>query len=234
MRVIILRILCIGCICSLFVGCANKPVIDPTTSSTGENQASTSQTEEHSILPDGTPLSQQELQWFNDQFFSSEWADSEGAPIFNIRNMFLRVTYETVAQIDLGTLFREGTGQHLTVTQQEIDALNQKLGNNDPLDVVKISEDAMQSSFLENTGLSMEQTQQLGIDKLTYLEEYKAYYHKHGDTAYMLWQMQEGVKLNDGSVVLLYTQKLGSVQTKQVVTLKPHGDTYLFVSNLPA
>lgn len=234
MKLTILRVLCIFCICSLFIGCASKPVNDPTTNSTVENQAGTSQTDEHSILPDGTPLSQQELQWFNDQFFSSEWTDSEGKPIFNLRNMFLRVTFTTAAEIDLGVLFREGTGQDAVVTQQEIDALNQKLGNNDPLDVVKIPEAAMKSSFLEKTGLSIEQTQQLGIDKLTYLEEYKAYYHKHSDTAYTLWQMEDGVKLNDGSVVLLYAQKLGSVQTKQVVTLKPHEDSYWFVSNLPA
>ncbi len=247
MKTTILRILCILFMLLLFVGCTNQAATDPTgmtspteasgptgTTSPTEMTDPTDSTEATDLLPNGTPLSQQELQWFNDEFFSPERTGSNGDPVFNIRNMFLRVTFTTSTDIDLGDLFREGIGQTAAITQQEIDAVNQKLGNDDPLDLVKVPEDAMKAAFLENTGLTIEQTNQLGIDKLTYLEEYRAYYHKHSDTAYTLWQMLDGVKLDDGSVVLLYTNKLGSIQTKQIVTLMPNEDSYWFVSNQPA
>ncbi len=243
-------ILCLTCIALLFTGCAKPdpaPGTDPTgqaeNTQTTQSTQNTTQTQSTSptqtdppalTMPEGTPLTADELAWFNDEFFTSVWVDENENRIFNIRNMFLRVEFATVKEIDLGVLFREGVRANEPVTQEEIDALNQATGSNAPLDVFKIPKWDMEMAFLHNTGVTVDQTQKNGLDKLVYLEQYDAYYNKHGDTAYSLYQMKKGVKLENGTVVILYKNKLSSPADDWIVTLKPHENTYWFVSNLPA
>lgn len=42
----------------------------------------------------------------------------------------------------------------------------------------------MDAFLLENTGLTLAQTNQVDLDAFDYLPEYDAYYHTHGDTNY--------------------------------------------------
>lgn len=187
-----------------------------------------------SNFTEGTPLTEQELAWFNDQFFSPVWFDRNKNIAFNIRNMFLAPQYSSVEQINFALLFYDGIDWHDPVPQEEIDALDKKVGNNMPLDTFKIPKRDMEAAFLEHTGLTIDQTQKIGLDRLVYLEEYNAYYCKHGDTNYGLYQMKEGVRLDDGTVILLYAHKYERPTRDMKVTLRPSGDSYWFISNLPA
>ena len=191
-------------------------------------------------LPQGTPLTTEELQWFNDEFFSPVWVDSDENRVFNIRNMFLAVEFSSVEEIHLGNLFREGAARQEIATQEETVAVYQKMFDDwsadkgCPVDVFKIPRQDMETTFLENTGLTIAQTTKNGLDQLHYLETYDAYYHSHSDSAYTLYQIEEGVRQENGTVALLYKNKLSSIANERVVTLKPNGDSYWFVSNLPA
>ena len=251
MKKLIAYVLCLCCAAMLFAGCNRAPAptdptnptatptapdpTDPTTDPiSAGNDGSSSNKDNTGYFTEGTPLSAQELVWFNDQFFSPIWADSNGKRIFSIRNMFLRVQFASAADIDLGILFREGVYEKTAATPEEVTALNQKTGDTALLDVVKIPKKDMEEAFLANTGLTIDQTKKNGLEKLTYLESYDAYFHKHGDTAYSLYEMKEGVRMKDGSVILLYKEAKGSNRPLMKVTLMPSGNSYVFVSNLPA
>lgn len=256
MKKIIAYVLCLCCAATLFAGCnrASSPtdptnptatptapdptdpttVLTPTDPVNAGSDGSSSKKDSTAYFTEGTPLNAQELTWFNDQFFSPIWADSNGKRIFNIRNMFLRVQFASAADIDLGILFREGVYENTAATPEEVTALNQKTGDTALLDVVKIPKKDMEEAFLANTGLTIAQTKKNGLEKLTYLESYAAYFHKHGDTAYSLYEIKEGVRMKDGSVILLYKEAKGSNRPLMKVTLMPSGNSYVFVSNLPA
>lgn len=181
----------------------------------------------------GEPLTEEELRWFNEEFFSDRNLDSQGKRIFNIRNMFLRCEFSSLENIDLGLLFREGLGEYDAVSQEEMELYNKVTGNDWALDYSKITLEDMTAIFQENTGLHLSQTLKVGLDKLVYLEEYEAFYHRHGDTAYLLPEILSGQRAEDGTVTLYYRERIGGPHPLWKVTLKPSKDTYLFVSNLP-
>ncbi len=182
----------------------------------------------------GEPLTEEELRWFNEKFFSSATLDAQGKRIFNIRNMFLRCEFTSPENIDLGLLFREGLGGYDAVSQEEMELYNKVTGNDWALDYSKITLEDMTAIFQENTGLHLSQTLKTGLDKLVYLEEYEAFYHRHGDTAYLLPEILSGERFSDGTVKLCYRDKYSRPSSIWRVTLKPAEGTYHFVSNLPA
>lgn len=181
----------------------------------------------------GEPLSEEDLRWFNEEFFSPSTLDAQGERDFNIRNMFLRCEFNSPESIDLGLLFRHGLGEYDAVSQEEMELYNKITGNDWALDYSKITLEDMTAIFQENTGLHLSQTLKVGLDKLVYLEEYKAFYHRHGDTAYLLPEILSGERFADGTVKLYYKDKLSRPSPIWRVTLKPAEGTYHFVSNLP-
>ena len=46
--------------------------------------------------------------------------------------------------------------------------------------VDKMSVEAINQVLLENTGLTLDETEQIGMESFQYLPEYNAYYHSHG------------------------------------------------------
>lgn len=181
----------------------------------------------------GEPLTEAELRWFNEEFFSSATLDDQGEYSFNIRNMFLRCEFSSPENIDLGLLFRHGLGEYDAVSQEEIELYNKITGNDWALDYSKITLVEMSDIFYENTGLHLSQTLKVGLDKLVYLEEYEAFYHRHGDTAYLLPEILSGERFADGTIKLYYKDKYSRPSPIWRVTLKPAEGTYHFVSNLP-
>ncbi len=218
-------ILCIVLIL-LFWGCKQNTMPDGTADATT--------TETVANIPTSKALTQEELQWFNEKFFSSATLDAQGERIFNIRNMFLRCEFTSPENIDLGLLFREGLGEYDAVSQEEMELYNKATGNDWALDYSKITLEDMTAIFQENTGLHLSQTLKVGLDKLVYLEEYEAFYHRHGDTAYLLPEILSGERFSDGTVKLCYRDKYSRPSSIWRVTLKPAVGTYHFVSNLPA
>lgn len=60
-------------------------------------------------------------------------------------------------------------------------------GGTDPdCGCTKITRQEMDAVLWEYTGLTLEETRQVGLKQFTYLPEYDAYYHFHGDTNYTL------------------------------------------------
>ena len=257
-KVILAAVISLAAAVLILVGCtftgagngsAETPTEEPTSAPTQptEQQPTDPQPTEPS-LPAGTPLTDKEIAWFNEHFFTDEWAewDESGPDVstkrlttVNIRNQFLFQEYDAPEEIDLALLFFQGFSLSEYPTDEEKIAVHEMLGMQwDPepgcsIDLLRVPRKNMEAVFLENTGLTIAETQQVGMDRKDYyyLEQTDAYYHSHGEFAYDCFIVSEGVKLEDGSVVLRYYRPRSETSAEGIVTLTPHDGSYWFVAN---
>ena len=150
--------------------------------------------------PDG-PLTQEELDHFNTEVFNGEG--------FNMMNQFLFLAVEApkdYRQIDLFTLFYNGTGTFAPYTEEERQAVAEAAydGEDPMVDLFKCTAGEMDAVLRKYTGLSLDETDKWCLDRFTYLEEYDAYYDFHGDTNYPGEVTFTSGEWKDGKVLLYY------------------------------
>lgn len=173
------------------------------------------------------PLTPEELAYFNDgSFFDNGTGNGGDAYLhFSIRNMFLTSQYDTPQDIDLFELFYCGSAQPSTPMSQEERQLvidRGYHGTAPPCGCTKITRQEMDAVLLEHTGLTLEETRQVGLEQFTYLPEYDAYYHFHGDTNYTFPIFSQGFRQGD-----LIHLDYGDC----MLTLRQTGNSYQFYSN---
>lgn len=182
----------------------------------------------------GASLTQEEIDWFNQEFFNS---GENGAAI---QNLFLASLYDRPQDIDLFQLFYLGTldGEEETPTPQELQAVAEAGYNGVAPDCpcTKITRAEMDQVLFQYTGLTLDGTNQYGLGSFTYLAEYDAYYHYHGDTNYTFVTVTGGTKAGD---VVYLTYESGyyfpDAQGSQLVaTLRQTEEGYQFVANQTA
>ena len=154
--------------------------------------------------PDG-PLTQEELDVFNNEVFNGDG--------FNIRNQFLFLAAdspEEYSHIDLCQLFYNGTGKPMEVTEAERQAaIDTAWNGEDPgVDLIKCPAKEMDEVLRENLGLSLEETEKRGLDRFTYLPDYDAYYSFHGDTNYPGETTFLAGERKNGNILLYYQSGL--------------------------
>ena len=197
------------------------------------------------------PLTSEEITWFNTEFFNGE-------PI-NVRNQFLSSIYERPEDIDMYELFYTGGGvfEAIPPGEEKTELLETYYGGTEPdCFGMKLQSGKIDAVLLHHTGLSLADTQALGMGGFQYLAKYDAYYLYHGDTNYRSQVViasgeREGdiVRLYyydafmDGTwkcVTLQYRDEVGSYEAtfdpssgKKRVTLIDTAPGYHFVSNLP-
>ena len=183
----------------------------------------------HPVIPqeNSVPLTPEELAYFNDgSFFDNGTGNGGDAYLhFSIRNMFLTSQYDTPQDIDLFELFYCGSAQPSTPMSQEERQLviDRGYGGTDPdCGCTKITRQEMDAVLLEHTGLTLEETRQVGLEQFTYLPEYDAYYHFHGDTNYTFPIFSQGSRQGD----LLHLD-----YGDRRLTLRQTGNSYQFYSN---
>lgn len=165
------------------------------------------------------PLSEEELAYFNDEFFNGE--------DFNLHNQFLTSLYDTPEDIDLFELFYCGTGQQEDISDAELQMVGAIDENGEeicPTDKLPVS--ALDAVLTENMGLMLAKTNQIGLEYLDYHKEYNAYYHTHGDTNYYFFAVFTAGARQGDLLSLVYEDG------NKVVTLRETKDGgYQFVSN---
>ncbi len=173
------------------------------------------------------PLSDEELAWFNgNEFFTNEMDLESG---INIRNQFLSSTYAAPEDINLFELFYCGDGTEQGELSPEISAA---IGAEDAPSPATVLTTAQMDAVLEEyLGLTLAETNQVGLDGFTYLPEYDIYYYFHGDTNYRGSVAFTGGERNGNLVRLTYDDTFMADGIKEV-TLREHGDSWQFVSNL--
>lgn len=174
---------------------------------------------------DGGPraLTEEELRFFNEEFFNGDE--------YNIRNQFASPwvhEYDKPEDINiLDVLYDEaGTGD---ISEEELDAL---LAAHDLESLYcpafKLPADEIDRILTQHTGLTLSQTNRVGMEAFVYLEDYDAYYWMHGDTNYP-GDLTVSAGTREGSAVKLY---LNEGFGWSCVTLEEQEDGgYWFVSN---
>jgi hypothetical protein len=80
-------------------------------------------------------------------------------------------------------------------------------------------------------GLTLSDTEEIGLENFTYLEEYDAYYYYHGDTNYRM-EIIFSRGERDGDIIRLFYDDVFFADGEKVLTLQKKDGGYLFVSNV--
>ena len=179
------------------------------------------------------PLTGEELAFFNTQFFNSQATNESGGVQATLHNQFLTCLYAGPQDINLFDLFYNGVGTWEAPSQAELEQLGVLAADGSQIcPTHKLTTAAMDAFLLENTGLTLAQTNKVELDTFDYLPDYDAYYLTKGDTNYRSVTFTSGEW--KGSYIRLYWKDFyyGS-ETNECVTLLDRGDgQYWFVSHL--
>ena len=179
------------------------------------------------------PLTGEELAFFNTQFFNSQATNESGGVQHTLHNQFLTCLYAGPQDINLFDLFYNGVGTWEAPSQAELEQLGVLAEDGSQIcPTYKLTTAAMDAFLLENTGLTLAQTNKVELDAFDYLPDYDAYYLTKGDTNYRSVTFTSGER--EGSYIRLYWKDFyyGS-ETNECVTLLDRGEgQYWFVSHL--
>ena len=179
------------------------------------------------------PLTGEELAFFNTQFFNSQTTNESGGVQHTLHNQFLTCLYAGPQDINLFDLFYNGAGTWDAPSQAELEQLGVLAVDGSQIcPTYKLTTAAMDAFLLENTGLTLAQTNKVDLDAFDYLPDYDAYYLTKGDTNYRSVTFTSGER--EGSYIRLYWKDFYyGGETNECVTLLDRGDgQYWFVSHL--
>lgn len=184
--------------------------------------------QEQTLPAEATSLTEDELSYFNgDLFFNGDY--------LNIHNQFLSSLYDEPADIDLFQLFYCGSGIAETITEDELKAVmvkNEMTGRIDdlPCPCEKISRLNMDEILTKCMGITLTDTNEIGLDHFTYLSQYDAYYYFHGDTNYR-GNINFSSGEREGNVVRLFYNDGFVSDGDKALTLQEKNGEYLFIAN---
>lgn len=208
----------------------NNTEVNTQQESQNDVSANTEDTEETVLtgahISVGDTLEENEIVWFENYFFNT---DDNKMP-----NMFLSSEYAASAEIDLGNLFycgADGKGGVGEVPEEEIQLLIERYDAME-LDTSKATIEEMNGVLQKYMGITLEETNKVGLDSLYYLEETDAYYNVAGDTVYLKCDILSGQVNEDGTITLVYCDALSEPSDTYQVTLKEVDETYIFISNV--
>lgn len=208
----------------------------PTQATEPSTEAAQPSVQELQLPQEGTPLTESELDWYRRMFSIDQ--DPYAAQPINWYNLMLSIQFDAPENINLRELFYHGTRWNADDLTEEETKLLQAAGYNTNLDRVRIdpaeAEEVLQYFF----GLTWEETNRVGEDKLFYMAETGCYYKAASDSLFLPDQWLNilgGAVMEDGTV-RLYHQRQGDGQI-YVITLQSKrslGETgYYVLSNLP-
>lgn len=178
-------------------------------------------------------LTGEELAFFNTQFFNSQTTNESGGVQHTLHNQFLTCLYDSPQNLNLFDLFYNGIGTWEAPSQAELEQLGVLAADGSQIcPTYKLTAAAMDAFLLENTGLTLAQTNKVDLDAFDYLPDYDAYYLTKGDTNYRSVTFTGGER--KGSYIRLYWKDFYyGGETNECVTLLDRGDEkYWFVSHL--
>ena len=152
--------------------------------------------------------------------------------------MLMSSNYAAPKDIHIGWLFREGPkdeGGEREISDAELDALRAAVSDETwdfymEADLYKTTRADMDRLLVKYLGLTLDETNERGMDFFTYLPEYDAYYSAAYDTQMIIPVFTYAVRCADGLVELGYDALWGGYEGS-VLVLRPTEDGYLFYSN---
>lgn len=201
------------------------------------------------------PMKQSEIDWFNESFFNQGYLQEGEAALEGIRNQFLTHEYARPEDIDISEVFYNGAGEELTendriclsgeerwklplytgdmvlLSEEEHAAVAEI-----DVDVSRVSWDTMDTIMTANTGLTVWETNRVGMESLYFNKHDGVFYHFHGDTNALFVQVRSGHYNADGTITLYYVRSgsekwINEATEEFAVVLRPDNRRYWFVSN---
>ena len=180
------------------------------------------------------PLTEEEIKFFNEEFFTTETE----YPGRWVRNNILYTEFANPAQVDIEAMFYDEYSTE-EISKEERDYLREQL--DEPLDTSKFTAAYINEVMQTYLGISLEESEKNGLDKIFYNAEYDAYYLMHSDALCVCVQVESGERKEDGTVTLVYRkayqlfthmteQEINALPQYQVV-LKETENGYQFLSN---
>lgn len=212
-----------------------EATVTPAMEITATPVAEATPTEVPKDLPGVSSLTDEEIRYFNEEYFTPE---SE-LPGRWVRNNLLYGEFLTPAEADLEAMFyNESMEGELSV--EELSYLEEQ-GAMMEVDLSKLSSEYINELLQMYLGISLEESEKKGLDKFIYYAEQNAYYMVHSDAMACFILVEEGYRNEDGTITLLYRratepviglsqQALEKLPWYQVV-LKETESGYQFLSN---
>ena len=179
------------------------------------------------LLPVGTELTEDELQQFADLLSIYVTED----PWFNYA---LTSEYADPADVDLlGLLYNTGV-EELTQEDRDFAAQNGLI----PEILNKYPASMIDAQLQRLFGITLDETNGVGLEKMAYNPETDSYYHSHGGGKASHHTVLKAIRMPSGDVAVYYEvqQKVGlnPAQDQMVVVLRPDGDSYRILMNVRA
>jgi hypothetical protein len=117
-----------------------------------------------------------------------------------------------------------------TPTDEEWEQLKKKPGFKKDYNFYRISTEEMNTALMATFGLTLEETNKVGLENFVYLESTDCYYMMHTDhNGYHNITYYDITENQDGTIKITY--KPNATLGKRVVTLRPTDNGYIVVSN---
>ena len=142
--------------------------------------------------------------------------------------------YETPEKMSLRNFFDNGfEGESQKPTDAEWAQLKDVQGFNENYDFFRLPVSKMNDVLMEYFGITLDQMDASAFEGLTYLESTDCWYYMATGSRYVSGFVAQAVEhLPDGTIQVQYT--VNYPEGLAVVTIKPYGDGYRILSNLPA
>ena len=183
---------------------------------------------QESLVPAGRTLTDEEMVYF-EKLFDWNTANST-SPWYNFA---LKSTFEAPAQLNMFEFFYSAPCSEFTQTDTELDYLAQQGMD---LNVAYIHEYPVQwmnEALQQHFGITLEQTEKIGLERWIYNPQTDAYYAGHGDfcAAYPEWIM--GIEKDNKDIVLYYNipDNILGVRCMEVTLHPTENSDYVFLSN---
>lgn len=214
---IIMLLLVVLTACGQKAGNANStvtpaPTAEATITSVSTVEPTVSPTEE----PVAGPLTEEEIKFFNEKFFTAETE----YPGRWVRNNILYTEFANPAQVDIEAMFYDEYSAE-EISKEERAYLREQL--DEQLDTSKFTTAYINEVMQTYLGISLEESEKNGLDKFFYNEEYDAYYLMHSDALCVCVQVESGERKEDGTVTLVYRKahQLFTYMTEQEINALP-------------
>ena len=208
----------------------------PTTVPTTEPVTEPTEPEAKWEVPDGAAeLTDEELNYFQSFLEQDLTIQGNRRPESNWFNLVVEWEFETPAQINLGRLFYMGARgddtpyeEHLSDAEWAfLDSISDYYRN---FDVVYISKDTVESVLETYFGITLEETEQIGMDRFVYNPDTNRYYSAISDVGYAFnFKVVGGYHDLDGNTILFVERWFGELMQ---MTLRPVDDHYQMLSNV--
>lgn len=202
------------CICA----CQKKPVIDSTTL----NDTQTKETHPTQPSVPAQPI---------DPIVEQMQRLLEYKNKFDVYNFALATEYTSSADVNIRSLFPNGIeNESENLTNQERELLNSWLGDY-TTGIYRFPVEKINAALTEVFGITLDQTNQVGMEYMRYYEETDCYYGSGYYIEHVEVNVQRVVEQNDGTLKVYY-RRGEEIYQDMIVTLKPAGESYQIISNV--